>query len=93
MCRILCVSAAEAERLRISKLSASALMSNHWHKARLKRIAETLGNPQALTPAAYHESIPMPFPGELGEALRETENDGIENREMFPVPAATEEAF
>jgi hypothetical protein len=37
VCRILSVSAAEAERLRISKLSASALMSNHWHKARLKR--------------------------------------------------------
>jgi hypothetical protein len=35
----------------------------------------------------------MPFPGELGETLRETENDGIENGEMFPVSAAAEEAF
>ncbi|HEV2248611.1 MAG TPA: DEAD/DEAH box helicase family protein [Terriglobia bacterium] len=93
VCRILSISAAEAERLRISKLSASALMSNHWHKARLKRIAEALGNPQALTPAAYHESIPMPFPGEVGETLRETENNGIENGEMFPEPVAAEEAF
>ena len=49
------MSQAEAESLRISKLSASALMSNHWHKARLKRIADMLRNPDALTPAVYHE--------------------------------------
>jgi len=58
VCRILSVSRAEAESLRISKLSASALMSNHWHKARLKRIADALGNPLALTPLCIRKASP-----------------------------------
>ena len=93
VCPILSVSPAEAERLRISKLSASALMSNHWHKSRLKRISEALQNPQALTPAVYQESIPMAFSDELGETLRETQNDNRNNGGMCPVPVAAEEIF
>ena len=91
VCRILSVSRAEAESLRISKLSASALMSNHWHKARLKRISDALGNPLTLTPAVYQESIPLAFAEEPGITLRETKNDG--NGEMLPVPTAAGEPF
>jgi hypothetical protein len=93
VCRILSVSRAEAEGLRISKLSASALMSNHWHKARLERISDALGNPLALTPAEYKESIPLAFPEELGITLRETKNDDNRNGEMLPVPTAASEPF
>jgi hypothetical protein len=93
VCRILSVSRAEAESLRISKLSASALMSNHWHKARLKRIADALVNPLSLTPAVYQESIPMAFPEELGVTLRETKNDDNGHGERFPVPTAAGEPF
>jgi len=93
VCRILSVSRAEAESLRISKLSASALMSNHWHKARLKRISDALGNPLTLTPAVYQESIPLAFAEEPGITLRETKNDDNGNGEMLPVPMAAVEPF
>lgn len=84
VCRILSITRAEAEALRISKLSASALMSNQWHKGRLKRIAVMLQNPDALTPAVYEENLAF-SPAQA--ALRETENGGhIE--EMFPAPVA-----
>ncbi len=88
VCRILSISRTEAEGLRISKLSASALMSSQWHKARLKRIADMLRNPDSLTPAVYNESLYFP---PKSEALRETEivRDRIE--EMFPAPVV--EAF
>ena len=88
VCRILSVSRLEAESLRISKLSASALMSNHWHKARLKRIADMLRHPDALTPAVYHEGVDF---SEEREALRETKNGRERIEEMFPAPVA--EAF
>ena len=87
VCRILSVSRLEAETLRISKLSASALMSNHWHKARLKHIADMLGHPDALTPAVYHESVPMNFSANP-EALRETKNDRDRLEAVFPAPVA-----
>ena len=88
VCQILSVSRVEAESLRISKLSASALMSNHWHKARLKRIAEMLRNPDALNPAVYHERVNF---CEETESLRETKNGRDRIEEMFPAPVA--EAF
>jgi hypothetical protein len=68
-------------------------MSNHWHKARLKRISDALGNPLALTPAVYEESIPLAFPGEPGITLRETKNGDNRNGEMLPVPTAASEPF
>ncbi|ODU25373.1 MAG: hypothetical protein ABS95_00180 [Verrucomicrobia bacterium SCN 57-15] len=88
VCRMLSISRAEAENLRISKLSASSLMSNQWHKGRLKRIADMLRNPDALTPAAYHESVEC---SAEPEALRETKNHRDQLEEMFPAPVA--EAF
>jgi len=88
VCQILSVSRVEAETLRISKLSASALMSNHWHKARLKRIADMLRNPDALTPAVYHESVKF---YEETESLREIKNSGDRLEVMFPAPVT--EAF
>lgn len=85
VCRILSISQAEAEGLRISRLSASALISNQWHKTRLKRIADMLRNPDALTPAVYNENLEFsPAP----EALRETKNGRDQLEEMFPVPVA-----
>lgn len=84
VCRMLSISRAEAEGLRISKLSASALISNQWHKGRLKRIAEMLRSPDALTPAAYHERVE--FSPNI-ETLRETKN-GDQLEEMFPAPVA-----
>lgn len=88
VCQILSVSRVEAESLRISKLSASALMSNHWHKARLKRIADMLRNPNALTPAVYHESVKF---CEETESLRETKDSADRLEVMFPAPVT--EAF
>ncbi len=85
VCRILSISRAEAESLRISKLSASALMSNQWHKGRLKRIAVMLQHPDALTPAIYHENLAF---SPAQEALRETNNGRDQLEEMFPAPVA-----
>lgn len=85
VCRILSISRVEAEALRISKLSASALMSNQWHKGRLKRIAVMLQNPDALTPAIYHENLAF---SPAREALRETNNGHGQLEEMFPAPVA-----
>lgn len=85
VCRILSISRAEAENLRISRLSASALISNQWHKTRLRRIAEMLRNPDALSPAVYHERLEFsPAP----ETLRETENGRDQLEEIFPAPVA-----
>lgn len=85
VCRILSISQAEAESLRISRLSASALISNQWHKTRLKRIADMLRNPDALTPAVYNENLEFsPAP----EALREAKNGRDQLEEMFPAPVA-----
>jgi hypothetical protein len=88
VCRLLSISRAEAESLRISKLSASALMSNHWHKGRLKRIADMLRNPDALTPALYEESVAFTADP---ETLCETNSSRDRIEEMFPAPVA--EAF
>ena len=74
--------------MRISKLSTSALMSNHWHKGRLKRIADMLRNPDALTPALYEESVAFTADP---ETLCETNSSRDRIEEMFPAPAA--EAF
>ncbi len=82
-CRILSISRAEAENLRISRLSASALISNQWHKSRLKRIADMLRNPDALTPAVYHDNPDFSL---APEALRETKNGRDPLEEMFPAP-------
>lgn len=85
VCRILSISQAEAHNLRISRLSASALISNQWHKTRLMRIADMLRNPDALSPAVYQECLT--FSPAL-PALRETKNGCDQLEEMFPAPVA-----
>lgn len=46
--RILGISPAEGDGLKISRLSASALMSNHWNRGHLKTIASLLAYPENL---------------------------------------------
>lgn len=85
VCRILSISQAEAQNLRISRLSASALISNQWHNARLKRIADILRNTDALNPAVYQETLHLSPPP---PALCETKNGRDQLEEMFPAPVA-----
>jgi len=55
VCNILSISKEEALSLRISKLSASALMSNHWNRGHLKNIVRMLADKKNLQPAIYEE--------------------------------------
>jgi hypothetical protein len=45
--------------MRISSLSASALMSNQWNKAHLRNIGKQLATPQSLTPVRYVDDTVM----------------------------------
>lgn len=83
VCRILSVSTLEAEQLRISKLSASALMSNHWHKSRLERMAGLLRHPEALVPAVYDERLNV---SAVAAVFGETKDRREEITERFPAP-------
>ena len=57
--KILGVTVQEAVTARISKLSASALMSNSWNKAHIKNIATQLGNLSMLKPVVFKDdSLP-----------------------------------
>ena len=51
--KILHVTTGEAATMRISKLSASALMSNQWNKAHLKNIATQLATGSGLIPVNF----------------------------------------
>jgi hypothetical protein len=55
VCKILGISKEEAQSMRISKLSASALMSNQWNRSHLKNIARMLADRKDLQPAIYEE--------------------------------------
>ncbi len=55
VCKILGISKEEAQSLRISKLSASALMSNQWNRSHLKNIARMLADRKDLQPGTYEE--------------------------------------
>jgi DNA repair protein RadD len=58
--KILSVTLHDAESMRISQLSASALMSNHWNKAHLRNIGKQLSTPSRLVPVSYTDDA-MPL--------------------------------
>ena len=72
--KILGVTVQEAVTARISKLSASALMSNSWNKAHIKNIATQLGNIAMLKPVVFKDDS---LPKIDMDATLETEMPGI----------------
>lgn len=83
--KILHVSEVEANTMRISKLSASALMSNQWNKAHLKTIALALATGNGLVPIVYTEDGMLPTEDQLHDA------PGIEAAAPTLPPAPTTE--
>ena len=57
--KILEISVHDATNMRISSLSASALMSNQWNKAHLRNIGKQLATLQSLTPVRYVDDTVM----------------------------------
>jgi superfamily II DNA or RNA helicase len=57
--KILEISVHDATSMRISSLSASALMSNQWNKAHLRNIGKQLATPKSLTPIRYVDDTVM----------------------------------
>lgn len=59
VCKILNISASEAASLNISKLAASALMSNHWNRKQLQQIASLLVKKENLKEAEVQEPLTL----------------------------------
>ena len=66
--KILHVSPEEARSMRVSKLSASALMSNHWNKTHLKNISLALATGNGLVPIVYTDDGILPISDPLNNA-------------------------